>query len=356
VFEAVAARNAAAVSAVGSAIEGVSAVFADGGAARALVEGVAGSNLRLLDGLVPSALVRAQLAATARLASLAVPGTAFAGWRGSLLAEHVAAGLTGSAAVRQGPAAAEALAALERSTAAAARLSGLAVGRRGGAAGWPSALPASLLGEFVDGLGSGPSGLDVLAGASAGRGVAGLVAVDVLARPRGQGSDPADLFEDEVAAPWLDGPARARTELMDALASVDAALPELLEGAWEDVERQGRAAVVKIASCAVEALERALRALAPEDDVLAWHAAGGRPTSELSNGRPTHGCRVRYVLRDGKRGRLAAAQADAVVVQVNELRSALQAGKHASAAAVSSLRAHLLAVEAVLHQLVVVGR
>jgi hypothetical protein len=45
-----------------------------------------------------------------------------------------------------------------------------------------------------------------------------------------------------------------------------------------------------------------------------------------------------------------------VVVQVNDLRSALQAGKHASATAVSSLRAHLVSVEAVLHQLVVVGR
>lgn len=251
----------------------------------------------------------------------------------------------------RGDAVREALAGLGGSASAAAALSMLAVGDRRRVR-WPSAGPAGLFGEYVHGLGPDVSASDAVAGAAAGRGVAGLLAVDVLSRPGVAGREAEEVFENGVAEPWLDGSARARAELLDVLAEVDPAVPDLLEGAWADVERQGPAAGVKISTCAVEALERTLRALAPGADVLAWHAAARRPSDELHNGRPTHSLRARSVLRDGKRGRLAAAQVYAIAVQVSDLRSALQAGKHASAGQVAALRAHLLSVEAVLHQLV----
>lgn len=41
-----------------------------------------------------------------------------------------------------------------------------------------------------------------------------------------------------------------------------------------------------------------LRLLAPDADVLAWHAAERRPAKELHGGRPTRTLRLRYAVRD----------------------------------------------------------
>ena len=105
----------------------------------------------------------------------------------------------------------------------------------------------------------------------------------------------------------------------------------------------------------MELLERALRALAPERDVLSWHVNGRRSAAELDRrGGPTYGLRVRYVLRspaDKGRRRLGVSQVEAVAAQVTDVRGLLQAGKHASAQTVTVLRAHLLTVETLLHQL-----
>jgi hypothetical protein len=111
---------------------------------------------------------------------------------------------------------------------------------------------------------------------------------------------------------------------------------------------------VKVATCAAEALERTLRALAPDAEVRAWHTQHGRPPSELdSKGRPTYAVRARYILRGSKGVQcLVTSQVDAVAGQVPELRSRLQAGKHASSGALIALQAHLVSVEAVLVQLV----
>ncbi len=37
---------------------------------------------------------------------------------------------------------------------------------------------------------------------------------------------------------------------------------------------------------------------APTEEVLAWHLATSRSSSELHNGRPTRALRMRYLLRD----------------------------------------------------------
>lgn len=115
----------------------------------------------------------------------------------------------------------------------------------------------------------------------------------------------------------------------------------------------GPAATVKVATCAVEALERTLRKLAPDADGQAWHIHQRRPASELdSKGGPTYAVRARYVLRShiGVQ-RLVTSQVDAVVALVPELRSRLQAGKHASSGTLAALQVHLVSVEAVLVQL-----
>jgi hypothetical protein len=69
-------------------------------------------------------------------------------------------------------------------------------------------------------------------------------------------------------------------------------------------------------------------------------------------GRPTYGTRARYVLRDrGSQQKLVVSQVEAVVEQVPELRSRLQAGKHASSGSLVALKAHLVSTEAILIQL-----
>jgi hypothetical protein len=97
--------------------------------------------------------------------------------------------------------------------------------------------------------------------------VVGLVSAEVASTT----TDHAPAFgkaieqiEGELVAPWLDGPAVARTQMLHRLGELDASVPELLHGAWDDVMRGGPAATAKVAACAVEALERTLRALAPD--------------------------------------------------------------------------------------------
>jgi hypothetical protein len=110
--------------------------------------------------------------------------------------------------------------------------------------------------------------------------------------------------------------------------------------------------VVKLTSCAAEVIERVLRALAPNDEVLEWHRRVARPKSDLDdNGRPTYAARARYVLEGRREQRLVVVQVDAVVGQIAPLRSLFQAGKHASAGSITSFRTHLVSLEALLLQL-----
>jgi hypothetical protein len=76
----------------------------------------------------------------------------------------------------------------------------------------------------------------------------------------------------------------------------------------DDLERDGPAAASKAAHCAVEALDRTLRAAAPDDAVLSWHATTGRPASELTDRRlPTRALRVRFLAsQTGERRHLSS--------------------------------------------------
>jgi len=110
---------------------------------------------------------------------------------------------------------------------------------------------------------------------------------------------------------------------------------------------------VKVATCTTEALERTLRGLAPDADVWAWLSGQKHSSQDLdSHGGPTYATRARYALRDRSSDRkLVSTQITAVIAQVPELRSRLQAGKHASAGTLVALKAHLVSTEAVLVQL-----
>jgi hypothetical protein len=214
-----------------------------------------------------------------------------------------------------------------------------------------AAAPSRQLRGYLVSLPPFPSSYHLAVGARASRGVAGLAAYDAI-RVDGVHAKTIERVESEVVAPWIEGPRPAREELMRRLGEIDPELSDLLAGAWEEVSRAGPAAVVKLASCATELVERVLRALAPNDEVLDWHRRGSRPNSELDErGQPTYATRARFVLDGRREQRLVIVQIDAVVGQVAPMRSVFQGGKHASAGSITSFRTHLVSLEALLLQL-----
>jgi hypothetical protein len=164
-----------------------------------------------------------------------------------------------------------------------------------------------------------------------------------------------DRVESEVIEPWMTARLEVTAELYGVLARIDAKVPELLNGAWDDVRRRGPAAAEKAASCTVEAVERALRAAAPDDAVRVWHTENKRSAREWEGQeRPPHSLRVRYLARNlGGPRSLVEGQGDAFASIVGRLRSQLQATKHASRSDLIAVRVLLCTAENLLITLLV---
>lgn len=329
--------------------------------AASVVTPAAVAQVRVLDALAPSAFRLAELNVTARVAEMVSATSAASAWRQSLLSEQIVASLAQLPLLRTEPMMVSLLRDLNRISQTASSLTETAA--RFSA---PSVLapqvgrqPATELRRYLQTIPAEVNRHHLLMGSRGGAGVAGLTgtALVVSVDDSDRLDEAVKEVEGELVVPWLSGPGDARAELFGRLGQIDALVPDLLHGAWDDVVRAGPAASVKVATCAVEALERTLRALAPDEPVLAWFAGQAGLKSGLDgNGHPTYALRVRYVLRERKSDRkLILSQIDAVVGQVPELRSRLQAGKHASSGSLSALRAHLVSVEAVLMQLTLVG-
>jgi hypothetical protein len=94
------------------------------------------------------------------------------------------------------------------------------------------------------------------------------------------------------------GPASFAERLRKSLGALDQRLPRRLEGAWERVSRPGPDAASQAAHSLMETIDWTLRLAAPDNAVLAWHAAEGRPAKELHNGKPTRALRVEWLLRE----------------------------------------------------------
>lgn len=128
--------------------------------------------------------------------------------------------------------------------------------------------------------------LDVVTGLA--RGAAGVGASGLLL-----GEDEPEVVVDVVE--W--GPAPMHTKLRSLLAELHPALPAKLDGAWERVSRPGPDAASQAANSLMELVDWALRLGAPNDDVLPWVQHEGE-TSELVDGRPTRGLRLKYLARN----------------------------------------------------------
>ncbi|WP_331730138.1 hypothetical protein OHV05_35665 (plasmid) [Kitasatospora sp. NBC_00070] len=107
------------------------------------------------------------------------------------------------------------------------------------------------------------------------------------------------VVEEQILAPWQRGRLEVVDELYARLRVFDPTVPELLDGAWDDVQRRGPAAVDKAVQCIIEALDRTLRKAAPNEEVSAWFSGAGldRGLWPDHQKQPSHTLRIRFVLR-----------------------------------------------------------
>ncbi|MGI3224300.1 hypothetical protein ACRJ4B_10480 [Streptomyces sp. GTA36] len=131
-------------------------------------------------------------------------------------------------------------------------------------------------------------------------------------------------------------------------------MPELLQGAWDDVHRAGPAAAVKAANCVIEVVDRTFRAAAPDEKVRAWHQAEKRPKAEWEGqDRPPHALRAKYLAQNlGEDRELVEAQADAFAAMSRRIRGPVQKIKHASRGDLARVKTLLLSAEYMLVALI----
>lgn len=321
-------------------------------AASALVKGISEHSLK-----ITRAISTQQLAATSGIAELLATDKLMGSWRHTLLAEATTRALVGTVKFpERDPALLRDLVGIN--TAAARTVAQLA-NQNMGAMLSPalSMKPTRELRRHLSNISLAPDISELTIATHASRGVAGVTAADLLISTGGIDEGSSELLEVEVVEPWLTAPRNARQNLIKALGDIDLRIPELLEAAWEKVGLNGPATVSIASHAAVEVIDRTLRAIASDDEVLAAHAAGKIPKDSVyqkdGRRRPTRAGRIAIAVEKCHPGdkKLIASQTKALVVQTTTLLGNLQAGKHESKGTVELIRTYLVAVEAVLTQL-----
>lgn len=298
-----------------------------------------------------------ELVATSGIADLIGHNRMLASWRQSMLAEATARSLVGTMSLPDSSA--MLLRDIVGTNAATARVVGRYAELNKSLMFAPSASvrPTRELRSFLSTMPVSPNADGLTFALRASRGVAGLAAADLLASPGVIELEAGELLEEEVVEPWVSGPQRSREALFARLGALDVAIPELLQAAWDQVERKGPAAVSMASHAVVETLDRTLRVIAPADAVLEANAAGRLPKDSTydKNGKPmpTRTGRIAFALLERRPGetKLVAAQTKSLSNTVTLVQGELQSGKHASDGTVGLIRTYLVSVEHILMQL-----
>ncbi|MER8188389.1 hypothetical protein [Kitasatospora sp. NPDC094015] len=185
-----------------------------------------------------------------------------------------------------------------------------------------------------------------------GRTSLGMVAAEAVTKEDGE----RDLVvvEERILTPWQRGRQDVVDELYARLHSFDPTVPDLLDGAWDDVQRRGPAAVDKAATCMIEALDRTLRKAAPNDKLLMWFAQSGLDPKLWPDPakQPSHALRIRYVLRATKdEAKLAVGMTESLLTMNTVLRSKVQSIKHTGQGDITAVRSLLMSTEHLLRML-----
>lgn len=226
-----------------------------------------------------------------------------------------------------------------------------------------SSRPLSEYREYVGGLGDSPTRFELASSLHSGLGVNGLLGADALSSPAVLDDaelevEVADRVED-LLTPQQAGRLDAFEDLRRVMTGVDAKVVEMLEGGWHVVRDAPPAAAEMAAQCAVEAIDRAIRAAAPDSEVEQWLPASGRPKKEWhsESGRLTRSVRIRYIMRGYKdEAKMTCTVADNLIALQMQTTSRAQAIKHASAGDLQLARCLLSTAEHILTMLFVVER
>ena len=302
--------------------------------------------VRISDVLTPAMLRGLQVDSGAALSKIVFPDSAFTGWRSAMATQGtVASWATNQNFGSQVVISSQFLEEMRAVTRINVRLSEVLANLHPA----QSVLAVRPLGAYQSYLGQLPTTLtsrQQVMSRAAGHGINGLLATGVLLQVE-QAANVETLAPEvshDVVEAWRTGPAALRTELYERLRDLEPRVPELLEGAWHDVEHPAPARLVTIATCAVEAIDRSLRAAAPDSDVETWIPTSGRKSADFytKSGRLTRAARIRFVLRARKEDRrLAEEQATALIVSFTMISRRLEAAKHASEGNVVTVRYHL---------------
>ncbi len=325
--------------------------------------GASESVRRITEGLFASdigwtrSLAMQQLVATSGIADLIGGDKMMASWRQSLLSEATARSLVGTMALPGSSA--NLLRDIVGTNAATARVVSryAELNKSRMLAPAISTSPTRELRAFLARMPVAPDVDELTFAVRASRGVAGIAAADLLAADGVVELEAGELLEAEVVDPWVSGPQKSRAVLLARLGALEGSIPELLQAAWDQVERKGPAAVSMAAHAVVEAVDRTLRAVAPDEAVLTAQAAGDLNKEAVydKGGRlvPTRTGRIALALLQRRPGeaKLVAAQTKALAKTVSVAQEELQAGKHASEGTVGLIRTYLVSVEYVLTQL-----
>ena len=333
-------------------VPGFQAALGQSKAARSIINGFAGTTIAR-----SRSLAMQQLVATSGVADLIGSDKMVSSWRQSLLAEATARSLIGTIAIPKTGSS------LLRDIVAANTATARVVGRYAELnkvsilAPAISARPTRELRSFLAGMSVAPDLHQLAFAVWASRSVAGIAAADLLIADSTIEDEAGEVFEAEIVEPWFNGPEALRGLLFSRLGALDPHVPDLLRGAWIQVEQNGPAATSMASHAVEEAIDRTLRALAPSDLVLRLFAAGRLPNNSVyeKNGErhPTRAGRIAAALHERHPGetKLIAAQAKAIAASVTYLTGRLQGGKHASNGTVGLVRTWLVSVEATFTQL-----
>ncbi|WP_037913315.1 hypothetical protein [Actinacidiphila yeochonensis] len=340
----------------GSTLQALGSLRPDAGeAARTTLGSAAVASLTGLDRYTPGPARLAQFAATSHLAEQTVGPGALTSWRASLESNRRVSMLRA-----QGPSTAlDHLSDLARNQ---TDLTSWVVQQKSGhrllsdLSGRPVLAWRDRLAQTI------PDSTEIEAGAVlvAGQATLGLVGGDLLTSVAWDddiSEEANERVEGMVLAPWEEARVNVFRDLYAVLASLDPTVPELLDGAWDEVDRAGPAAAVKAANCVIEVVDRTFRAAAPDDKVREWHEEGRRPKAEWEGeSRPPHALRAKYLARNlGDDRELIEAQADAFAVMSRRIRKPVQKIKHASRGDITKVKALLLSAEYLLVSLLLGG-
>lgn len=211
--------------------------FGQSASARALTEVLYASGI----GLSRSVAMQ-ELVATSGIANLLGSDNMMASWRQSLLTEATARSLIGTIAASD--ASSSVLRDIVETNAATTRVVGLFAEQNKALMLAPaiSARPTRELRGLLAGLPMAPDSDDLGFASRASRGIAGITAADLIVTDGTIDAEAVELLESEVVEPWISGVDTSRQILFVRLGTLNSEVPDLLRGAWQQVEVNGPAA------------------------------------------------------------------------------------------------------------------